>query len=411
MPRIARNTFWLFLSRLTAQGLSFVLSVAIARLLGAAALGQYSFILALAFVGNVLSTFGLDTLLIRALARRDETSAQLLGAALRAQLLLAAGYGLVVFLVIGLLSADAATVALSRLYLLALAPLALATVGSAALRARERMDLYFVAGAGAALLQNGGGLLLLWRGVALDGLIVFLLLAQLPAALLSLWLARRAEPLFSLRSGQITVATIVRRSAPLALLGIVAVAYQRLGVLLLTPLAGEEAAGHFSAALRLAEVLKVVPYALYGALFPGLARQAATTATAPALRRWLWLLGGGTAGAALLLSVAAEPLTALLYGEGYEPAAAALRLLAWLPLPFLLALHDSLRLVAAGEERAALRASLQALLLALPLFTAGVLLADSSGAAAAALLSELAHAALLRRQRRRPSAVAQVSRD
>ena len=329
MPRVAPNTVWLLLGRLSSQGLSFLLALVIARRLGAAALGQYSFVVALVFVGNVFTTFGLDTLLIRALASDDRDGPRLVGAALRAQLLLSALYVVFVWVAVNGLTASPQTANLTRLYVLALLPLAPATVASAALRARERMDYYLVYTAGGALLQSGGGMLLLLAGMDLGRLIPFLLLAQVPPLLLALGLARRVSTAFSSRTRGMAAATILRRSAPLALLGLVAVLYQRLGVLTLTPLAGEAAAGQFSAALRLAETLKILPYAFYGALFPQLARQTLQSPSSPPLRRALWLLMGSLGGAGLLLSSGAGPLTRValwrrLRGGGGNAAAAGL---------------------------------------------------------------------------------------
>ena len=67
---IAQNSIWLFLGRVFAAGLNLALTVILARVWGEAAYGEYAFIVSLIYLGNVTTTFVLDTLIIRAVASR-----------------------------------------------------------------------------------------------------------------------------------------------------------------------------------------------------------------------------------------------------------------------------------------------------------------------------------------------------
>ena len=75
-----------------------IFTILVARYLGDAGLGQYAFIAAVMFVGNVISTFGMDTLLIREIAARRSADTPTLTAALLIQLALSLLFISIIFL-------------------------------------------------------------------------------------------------------------------------------------------------------------------------------------------------------------------------------------------------------------------------------------------------------------------------
>ncbi|MCB0031289.1 MAG: oligosaccharide flippase family protein, partial [Anaerolineales bacterium] len=157
------NSAALLTGRLTTQALGFLFTLLLARRLGAAGLGQYSYLSTILFAGNIATTFGLDTLLIRAAAQGGAAVTPLARQTLKLQMLLVLLFaGLIALGQPLLLSRTAAPAAALWLYLPALLPLALGTVGSALLRGWERMEfhlLYTMVGQLGQLLA--GGLLLI----------------------------------------------------------------------------------------------------------------------------------------------------------------------------------------------------------------------------------------------------------
>lgn len=132
MTSLRRNSLYLLLARLTAQGLALLFIAVVARRLGIADFGQFTFIAALLLLGNTFTNFGSDTFLIRELARAGKPT-DLIARALSLQLALSAVW---VFATI-LLRPNS----LLLLYSFSLFPLALFSVATATLRAFERMDL------------------------------------------------------------------------------------------------------------------------------------------------------------------------------------------------------------------------------------------------------------------------------
>ena len=396
-PRLALSSFWLLAARLAGQGLSVAFTALAARLLGQAGLGQYALVASVLLVANVFTTFGLDTLLVREVAQSGRRAPSL-GAALWAQLGLSAICIPAIWLGAGLLSGKTPETILSlRLYSLSLLPLAFYTVFSAVLRARQRMDLFMLLSLVSGGLQAGGALFVLVSGGGLLSLAAALLAAQALAALAALALCAPWLPgLGFLRPAPIpALLRLLRQSWPLALLAALAVVYQRIGVVLLSLLATDSAAGSFAAAARLADAAKVVPYAYLGALFPALSRQALHLDGDRVTHRGSSLLlpAYGLA-AALALSLFAGPLAGLLYGPGYAPAVPLLRVLAWALPPYAVSALLSLEMVTSGRERPVVLATAASLGASVILYALLIPAQGAAGAARAALAGECIQALL-----------------
>jgi O-antigen/teichoic acid export membrane protein len=359
---VARNSVWLLLARVVAQLQLLALTVLVARRLGEAGFGQYTLIASLLVLGNVFTTFGTDTLLIRQVAGSRRAGGSELSAALALQVLLSLLFVTGVWLwTAAAPQRSAEFVSALRVYSLTLFPLALFSVTTAALRGFERMDLYLVAG----LASAGAQLIAVWLALRLGGgllaLTSVLLGVQAVTTAFTYWLCRASLPGFSpgWRTTSQALAQILRAAWPLALLSVMGVAYQRLGIFMLSSLSSDAATGLFSAASRVVEAFKLGHIAVLGALLPALSalrgsagRQAGGEAQAKRLfRRAAWgLLGLGVAGAAAI-ALLSGVLLDLLYGPGYRVAGPALRTLAWMLAPYSLSAALSVGLVTLKKEK------------------------------------------------------------
>lgn len=371
LARLSLNSFWLLAARVLSQALAVLFTLAIARALGEAAFGRFAFISAMVFIGNVFSTYGLDTLIIRevALARGagNERIGPTVHAALTWQLLLSLLYIAVVWALGPRLSEESAgATAALRFAALSLIPLAFSTIFSAVLRGYERMAAYLWFTLTTAAVAGLGAAVLYWRDGSLLGAATILLLAQTCGAAVAYALYRQYTPplrLRRLRPDRATVAGVVRGGGMLAALMILAVLYQRLGVLLLTWLDGDTATGLYSAAARVLEVLKILPGAVFGALLPMMVAERRPDVRRPYHQTVIFLLGLGVVAAALT-ALFARPLILILFGDGFEAAVLPLRMMAAsLPLT-VLAFTLSFNLVVARRERAAALATLLTLIAA-----------------------------------------------
>ncbi len=408
--RVRLNSIWLLLARLITQGALVLSTVLIARTLGVIAFGQYAFVAALVVLGNVVTTFGTDTLLIREVARGRQASADLVGAALWLQLALSASWLMLVLIAAQTLSGQSDDVLLAlKIYSLSLLPLAFFAVYTAVLRAHERMDLYLLLSTSIAVTQLAGVWWVLQAHRSLLALVMMLDGVQLLAAIFAGVLSQRYLPAFHFRwmIERRQLARVVHLAWPFALLGALAVIYQRLGVLMLSTRGTAAEAGWYAAASRLIEPVKLLHFAVLGALLPALAHLSAP-ATDPRQvqlaarvfqRSWLFLLSI-SALVALLVMVFAEPLVIWLFGAAYAPSVALARILAVSLVPYTISAAWSVRLVALGRERHVMWALAMSLAVAFILNIELIPVEGSSGAALAAVISESVFAAALLTWRR-----------
>lgn len=396
--RIRLNSLWLLLARLLTQAQLILFTVLVARGLGVVGFGQYAFVAALIFLGNVATTFGTDTLLIREVARTRQAAAGLIPSALWIQLTLSVAWLIVVAIGADALNGQSAEVVQAlRVYSLSLIPLAFFTVFSAVLRAHERMAVYLLLSVVVAFAQLGAAWWVLQGHGGLVSLVMMLNVVQSIAAVSAGALCRVALPAFHFNWAvtRRQLMQVARLAWPFALLSVLAVIYQRLGILMLSAFSGEAQAGWFAAATRVIEPVKLLHFAVLGALLPALAhltaRGAASQQTQVALRvyrRSLLFLLLASALAAFTLIALAQPIVTLLFGASYADSAALVQILALSLIPYTLSASLSVRLVTQGQERRVLWATAIGLAAAFILNYWWIPRAGSNGAALAVVISE-----------------------
>jgi O-antigen/teichoic acid export membrane protein len=141
------------------------------------------------------------------------------------------------------------------------------------------------------------------------------------------------------------------------LTGIIAIAYRRLDIVILSAWQGDAAAGQYGAAYKLWEAVGLIPASLLDAAFPEMARLTREGKGVKRLQRLACRARPALLVTGLLLSSAstafAGTLIYLVYGraEAYAEALAAFRLQVWaIPAMFLYLLNGHL-LYALGRQR------------------------------------------------------------
>jgi len=400
--QLARDSLWVLAARLGAQGALALFTILIARRLGSAGFGEYAFIASAVFIGNMLTTFGTDMLLIREIAARRDF-AQLIPS-LFLQLSLSAVLIALVWVLPTLPGQSASGWLALKIYSLALIPFAFFTIFSSVLRGLQRMDHYTALNLYTSLVQLAATFAFIRAGSSVVTLAWLLLAVQIAVAVLAGLLCQDQFPnfrqpvQFSLRQ--------FRPVLPLAALSILGILYQRLGILLVTFWLGAVATGWFSAALRVVEFAKTAHLAVFTVLYPAMANSQGGLKEFRAV--WLLLLTGALT-AAPGISLLASPLILVLFGAEYAVSIPLLRLLAWMLIPFTVSTYLTLAFVAANRETPVLitlTASLLTLILLNLLWTPrfGIL-----GAGWAMLLAECLQAGMLLVQHPKKSPVVTTS--
>jgi O-antigen/teichoic acid export membrane protein len=169
----------------------------------------------------------------------------------------------------------------------------------------------------------------LWAGTGLRGLVWAMALSTLPPlALATAWLARTPAPASDPRpqAADPGFRGTLKAAFPLAVNGGLALLSLRIELFALAFLRGSREAGLFAAALKVVEVVNVVPAAIAAGAMPALTRVAARGSD-PVRRRTAATAALLAAPAAAGLILVAPGLVTVLGGE-FAPAAAPLRVLA-----------------------------------------------------------------------------------
>jgi len=396
IARLGRNSLWLFVSRLAAQALNVIFTVLLARRLGSLGFGEYTLLAATLFIGNMLTTFGTDMLLMREIAGKRDFSR------LPAALLLQLGLSLlcVVLVVAGapfFPNQSPASVLALRIYSFALFPLAFYTVFTTVLRGMEYMNLYALLGLASIVLQILAVLFLPVGGIVV--LATWLLGVQISNTLLAGILCSLRIPGFwqSWHFTRKGVAELMQASAPIAWLSILSMVYQKLGVFMLSAFGGPTLLGWFGASSRALEASKSAHISVFTALYPALAR--AEPGSDNTFRRMRISLLGGAVLFALILTLFAQPLVLLLFGADFAPSIPVLRILAWMLVPYTINTYYTLAFIAAKQERKVAAALLGSILVLVLLFAGLFPGLGLIGAAWAALAAECTQAGILLAQR------------
>lgn len=348
------NSAWLMADKIVRLGVGLVVWVWLARQFGPVGFGLWNYAIAFTALFGAFAALGMDGVVVRELVRDPAKTGVLLGTAWGLRLMA---------------SVLAATCAVGTM--LWLRPgewLVVLLVGMNALmlvlQSSQIVDLYFqarmhprpavLAVNAAFLITTLSRLVLLAIAAPLEWFALTLVLeAGLAAGLLTAAYRSAEQHKTPWRfEGRVAV-DILRESWPLLLSGMAVMVYMRVDQVMLASMAGDEAVGQFSAALRIAEVWYFIPMAVMSAAFPAMMikRQEGPQA----YERYLQSLYDGMAwlgfGIAAAITLIAPWLIGILYGAKYSSAASILTVQIWAAIVVAMSFVHGRWLVAEGLQR------------------------------------------------------------
>jgi O-antigen/teichoic acid export membrane protein len=396
--RLTLTSLWLLMARIGTQVGLAVFTIILARQFGSSVFGEYTFIASLIVVGNVVTTFGTDMLLIREIASGDILPD--LFSALMIQILLSVLFiAAIEILSSHLPNLDQDAVIALRIYSYSLIPLAFFTVFTTILRGNQHMAAYALLNLSLMMLQLAAIFWLKVHGGGIIILSILLLAVQLigtlvAGALCQFQIEYSSQP-WRAQLGQLWY--LVKACAPIALLGLLGILYQRMSSILVLSLSGTASTGNYSAAARVVEAAKIGHVAVFTALYPLMAQVHATNKPnwIEAFRFPVLLLSGGAIIASLLLSWQAKLFIFILFGPGYISSIPALQVLAWMLIPYTINSFLSLAYLAEGEVTIIMIALMATIITLAALTVWWDPLMNIKGAAWAALFSETLQSIIL----------------
>lgn len=329
------DALWQLAERGSRAGLGFALSVVIARTLGPADFGIYSYALATIALFAFLGQAGLDALLMREIVRAPERVASILsgGLCLRWGGAVCAAIGS-----IGMTMLFASTDTQSAILLVCILSLSgllqAGWVVESLLLANRRfadvaqakMSAYVFAAVlrlGALLLPSP--LVCLAIAIVLESLLCLMLLWRASRHHVAIDGASLGKPDFQ------HIAALAKLAAPMLLSAFTVAVYSRIDVFMLGRMLGSEAAGLYTAGTLLSEGFYLLPTAVMTAAGPRLAQLYLRDETAfgHELHRVLRLLSAAGLGIALAVTLLAPLVLPWLFGPTYALASPILQIHIW----------------------------------------------------------------------------------
>lgn len=323
-----------------------VLTVFVARMLGANELGIYSIVMAWSAFLVPLTSMGLNNLVVRQMTKlpagHDAMTMLYTAVSIRlglgllgGALMLAIFYGLNPELFTGHLSyAIPLLFILQAFFGFLLFEFYLNYQGTFRTPAYAKSLI--------SLVSFGSKLFLLYQGFGIASLLLLTALEFLVVGMAQYAIYRRKhQPFkeetqrwprynpryFSLNYGKV----LLKRSAWLWLSGIVSVIYLKIDIVMLGSMAGTEQAGVYAAASRLSELWYVFPATLAVRYYPDMlkAYEKDWDSYLIKLRHFALLFFGAALAIAVVMSLTAEWIIALLFGDAFSDAVTVLRIHIW----------------------------------------------------------------------------------
>ncbi len=393
--RVAKNTVVPLALQLLNKGVDMVFAMLMLRLLGPGEAGKYAFAVYVAVLLEVVTNFGLNTLLTREVARnREDANGYLWNTTiLRLGLALAAAPVLGVFLLVYRPAPDT-TLAIIMLAV-GLVPSSISAGLSAVFMAFEVMVIPAVVSTVTTLLKVGLGATVLLMGWGFVGLAT----ASIAVNALTMTILLVLLSILFFRPHADTRVGLQRRLAfeayPLMINHLLATLFFKIDYFLLERLWGSTVIGWYSIAYKVVDAVGIIPPTFTMAIFPLLSRYANSSRESllKAYMLSIKLLFSLGLFIALLSTGLAYPLVTLIGGSAYLPhSAVALELIVWyMPLGFINSVTQYV-LIALDQQRYVTKAYVVGLACGL---AANLLLIPRYGYPAAAAVHILSEAALL----------------
>lgn len=335
LQRVISNAGWLLGERVLRMLIGFLVGIWIARYLGVEQYGLLNY--AAAFVGVLafLGSPGVEPLAVRDMVRDPDSRDGTLGTLLA--LRLAGGLGLVVLAAVAiLLLRPGDSVAATLVILISLGQLLVAFDAiDCWFQARVASRYAVIAKACAFVVATALRVLLIVLEAPLSafawaifGEAVLFALAMLAAYRLS------GSRITAWRASLARTRALLAEGWPLMLSAFFAAVYLRIDQVMLGEMAGFAEVGAYAVAVRMVEVLYVVPAVIAASVFPAILKskdlgrplyEARIQALYDAM---LWM----AVALAIPLCILAPLIVGWLFGEAFRPAGPVLSVLAWMPV-------------------------------------------------------------------------------
>jgi O-antigen/teichoic acid export membrane protein len=326
---IAENTFFLFVGNIVSKVVSMFSLILVARYLGEAGYGRYSFVFAFISFFSIISEIGILQILVREISRNPEITGKMIGNGILIKIVLAIFAFVAANLCIYIMGYPEETISAVKIASLIFLVDIFATYGIIyEVNLKMKHTIFFMLIGNLLML----GLIVIFMKFNLG--LNFIVLATVTASAskdLLLFLSSRKYLKLEFHVDYQVCKSLIKNSIPLALSSLFTVIYFRIDTVMLSMMMGDTIVGIYSAAYRISEAAIFIPTILMTSIFPLMSKSSKNSDDILALSyersiKYLFSLALPMAVGTTILS---DKIIIAIYGDGFKGSVVALQILIW----------------------------------------------------------------------------------
>ena len=330
VQRVAKNTGVIITGNIAFRLISLFVTIYLARYLGTAEFGKYSFVFAyLAFFG-VISDLGFRAILVREMSRDSSLAPKLIGNAYIIRLILTVFAVVLPIIIITQTSYPSDTITYVCIAAFTLLFMSFSNLYTTIFQTNLRMEYDIIAKLTFKILSAGLIFLIIFSRGTLTQIILALVFSEMVRTLISYSFARKfVKPQFEVDFG--LWKHLLKEALPLALSSVIWTIYYQIDMVMLSPMQGDAAVGVYSAAHKLFEPFSLIPMALMMSLFPIMSEAFKTSndRLIKSYRLSLKYLLIIALPIAIGITLVADKVILLIYGAEFANSTTVLQILIW----------------------------------------------------------------------------------
>lgn len=331
LQRIAKNIIVLYGSWAIGAILSLVLTIYIARILGALTYGEYTFAIVFTAFFGILTNLGMNELLIREVARDKSKASKYLGNVVILRLILSAIALALIILVINWMNYPPDVVTAVYIFGAYTILTSLAAIFRVTFRAFEQMEYEALINVLKRVVVTSLGLVVLFMGFGLIKLAYVFLISGATDLLLSFLVCSRKFAKPKLEIDLDFWKKSIKVAIPFSLSNIFGMLYVRIDIIMLSVMKGDAVVGWYNAAYNLVLAFAPIVFVFMSAVFPVMSQffissEESLKVTYEKSFKYLIMLGLPVSIGGMVLAPRIIPF---LFGAEFANSIIALQILIW----------------------------------------------------------------------------------
>jgi len=329
--RVAKNTSILSISQVISYILIFFYTIYISRFLGAEGFGLLSFALAFSGIFSIFADLGLNTLIVREVARNKYLSKKYIGNGILIKILLALfTFGLIA-LIVNLLHYPQETVLVVYFVSISLIFTSMFGIFYSIFQAYEQIEYQSLSQIFNSILMFLGVILAIKFGFDVIGFSIVYFITSLTTLIFTMliyaWKFSLPKPEIDFKFWKLTL----KEAVPYGLAGIFVMVYYWIDSIMLSFMVGNEVVGWYNAAYRIIYIFLSFHALFIISIFPvmsGFYKKSANSLKFAYERSFKYLLIISVP-IAMFTTLSANQIVLVIFGAGYIPSVIALQILIW----------------------------------------------------------------------------------